>query len=107
MFFDLYPCLRISKVSRYLRFYEVRCQPHAQLPSWKATYLSVQYLTKKKKNLSSMGIPTSSYAAACLGFDCTGECKIFHLAEHAFDNVVCPAALGIKPWHVLSQEGEI
>jgi len=54
-----------------------------------------------------MGIPTSIYAAACLAFDCTGECKLFHLAKHAFDNVVCPAALGIKPWFVLSQDREI
>jgi len=62
------------------------------------------YLTQ---NQSSMGIPTSSYAAACLAFECTGECKLFHLAKHAFDNVVCPAALGTKPWRVLSQDGEI
>jgi hypothetical protein len=54
-----------------------------------------------------MGLPTSSYAAACLALDCTDECQFFHLAKHVFDNVVCPAALGIKPWHVLSQDGEI
>ena len=102
MFFNLYldPGLSIPQVSRQMWFYEVTCQPHAQLQSWKATYLSVQYLAQ---NLSSMDFPT----AVCLAFDCTDECKLFHLAKHAFDNVVCPAALGIKPWHVLSQDGEI
>lgn len=76
-----------ARASRQFNFYKVRVS--AQCPIYCMVDLGI-FVQHFAQNLSGMGGPTSSKAAARIACKFAGACKLPHLTTHGFNKVKIP-----------------